>query len=36
MHYLIIWILCPRATNHAQCIEVDILIIYELLKSYHY
>lgn len=21
IHYLIVWILCPRATNHAQCFE---------------
>ena len=32
LHYLIIWILCPRGTNHAQCSEVDLMIIYVMLN----
>jgi len=32
LHYLIVWILCPRGTNHAQCSEVDLLIIYCLMN----
>ncbi|KOM58003.1 hypothetical protein LR48_Vigan11g103600 [Vigna angularis] len=27
IHYLIVWILCPRATNHAQCSEQDLLLL---------
>jgi len=32
LHYLIVWILCLRDTNHAQCSEADIMIIYALLN----
>jgi len=32
LHYLIVWILCPRGTNHAQCSEADLIIIYALLN----
>jgi len=32
IHYLIVWILCPRGTNHAQCSEADLLIMYEILN----
>ncbi|KOM41379.1 hypothetical protein LR48_Vigan04g157700 [Vigna angularis] len=27
IRYLIVWILCPRATNHAQCSEQDLLLL---------
>ena len=29
---LIVWILCPRGTNHAQCSEADLLIMYAILN----
>jgi len=32
IHYLIVWILCPRGTNHAQCSEADLLIMYGILN----
>ena len=32
LHYLIVWILCPRGTNHAQCSEADHMIIYAMLN----
>ena len=32
LYCLIVWILCPRGTNHAQCSEADLLIIYCLMK----
>jgi len=32
LHYLIVWILCPRGTNHAQCSEADLMIIYAMLN----
>jgi len=32
LHCLIVWILCPRGTNHAQCSEADLLIIYCLMN----
>ncbi|KOM50091.1 hypothetical protein LR48_Vigan08g091800 [Vigna angularis] len=35
IHYLIVWILCPRATNHAQCSEQDLLLLYGLLNHIH-
>ncbi|KOM43124.1 hypothetical protein LR48_Vigan05g072800 [Vigna angularis] len=35
IHYLIIWILCPRATNHAQCSEQDLLLLYGILNHIH-
>jgi len=28
LHYLIVWILCPCGTNHAQCSEADLMFIY--------
>jgi len=31
LHYLIVWIMCPRGTNHAQSSEADLLIIYCLM-----
>ncbi|KOM30221.1 hypothetical protein LR48_Vigan1059s000100 [Vigna angularis] len=35
IHYLIVWILCPRATNHAQCSEQDLLLLYGILNHIH-
>ncbi|KOM29357.1 hypothetical protein LR48_Vigan650s000200 [Vigna angularis] len=35
IHDLIVWILCPRATNHAQCSEQDLLLLYGLLNHIH-
>jgi len=32
LHYLIVWILCPRGINHAQCSEADLMIIYAMLN----
>jgi len=32
IHYLIIWILCPRGTNHVQCSEANLLIMYGILN----
>ena len=32
LHYLLVWILCPRGTNHAQCSEADLMIIYAMLN----
>jgi len=32
IHYLIVWILCPRGTKHAHCSEVDLLIMYGILN----
>lgn len=28
IHYLIVWIICPRASNHTQCSEANLLIIH--------
>ncbi|WVY98133.1 hypothetical protein V8G54_030284 [Vigna mungo] len=27
LHYLLVWILCPRGTNLAQCSELDLMIM---------
>ncbi|KOM57435.1 hypothetical protein LR48_Vigan11g046800 [Vigna angularis] len=35
IHYLIVWILCPRVTNHAQCFEQDLLLLYGILNHIH-
>ncbi|KOM43498.1 hypothetical protein LR48_Vigan05g110200 [Vigna angularis] len=35
IHYLIVWLLCPRATNHAQCSEQDLLLLYGILNYIH-
>ncbi|BAU03752.1 hypothetical protein VIGAN_UM171700, partial [Vigna angularis var. angularis] len=35
IHYLLVWILCPRATNHAQCSEQDLLLLYGILNHIH-
>ncbi|KOM34552.1 hypothetical protein LR48_Vigan02g070200 [Vigna angularis] len=35
IHYLIVWILRPRATNHAQCSEQDLLLLYGILNHIH-
>ncbi|KOM31729.1 hypothetical protein LR48_Vigan01g128400 [Vigna angularis] len=35
IHYLIVWLLCPRATNHAQCSEQDLLLLYGILNHVH-
>ncbi|KOM43030.1 hypothetical protein LR48_Vigan05g063400 [Vigna angularis] len=35
IHYLIVWILCPRETNHAQCSEQDLLLLYGILNHIH-
>ncbi|KOM48049.1 hypothetical protein LR48_Vigan07g175300 [Vigna angularis] len=35
IHNLIVWILCPRATNHAQCSEQDLLLLYGILNHIH-
>ncbi|KOM52799.1 hypothetical protein LR48_Vigan09g145800 [Vigna angularis] len=35
IHYLIVWILCPTATNHAQCSEQDLLMLYGILNHIH-
>ncbi|KOM55441.1 hypothetical protein LR48_Vigan10g133300 [Vigna angularis] len=35
IHYLIVWLLCPRATNHAQCSEQDLLLLYGILNHIH-
>jgi len=32
LHYLIVWILCPRGTNDAQCSEAYLMIIYAMLN----
>ncbi|KOM48155.1 hypothetical protein LR48_Vigan07g185900 [Vigna angularis] len=34
IHYLIVWLLCPRATNHTQCFEHDLLL-YGILNNIH-
>lgn len=31
-YYLIMWILCPPAINHAQCSEQDLLLLYGILN----
>ncbi|XP_022638142.1 uncharacterized protein LOC111241882 [Vigna radiata var. radiata] len=33
LHYLIVWLLCPRGSNHAQCSETDLIIMYRILQS---
>ncbi|KOM41157.1 hypothetical protein LR48_Vigan04g135500 [Vigna angularis] len=33
LYYLIVWLLCPRATNHAQCSEQDLLLLYGILNN---
>ncbi|KOM48094.1 hypothetical protein LR48_Vigan07g179800 [Vigna angularis] len=30
LHYLIVWILCPRGSNHAQCSETDLIIMLDV------
>ncbi|KOM58086.1 hypothetical protein LR48_Vigan11g112000 [Vigna angularis] len=35
IYYLIVWLLCPRATNHAQCSEQDLLLLYGILNHIH-
>ena len=32
LHYLLVWILCPRGTNLAQCSEANLMIIYAMLN----
>jgi len=33
IHYLIVWILCLKGTNRAQCIVANLLIIYGMLNN---
>ncbi|KOM47825.1 hypothetical protein LR48_Vigan07g152900 [Vigna angularis] len=33
LHYLIVWLLCPRGSNHAQCSKTDLIIMYGILQS---
>ncbi|KOM37767.1 hypothetical protein LR48_Vigan03g114900 [Vigna angularis] len=33
LHYLIVWLLCPRGSNHAQCSETDLIIMYAITQS---
>ncbi|KOM49532.1 hypothetical protein LR48_Vigan08g035900 [Vigna angularis] len=33
LHYRLVWLLCPRGSNHAQCSEVDLVIMYGILQS---
>ncbi|KOM48030.1 hypothetical protein LR48_Vigan07g173400 [Vigna angularis] len=33
LHYLLVWLLCPRGSNHAQCSEFDLMIMYGILQS---
>ncbi|KOM57678.1 hypothetical protein LR48_Vigan11g071100 [Vigna angularis] len=35
IHYLIVWLLCPRASNHSQCSEQDLLFLYGILNHIH-
>ncbi|KOM43509.1 hypothetical protein LR48_Vigan05g111300 [Vigna angularis] len=35
IHYLIVWLLCPCATNHAQCSMQDLLLLSEILNNIH-
>ncbi|CAJ1965412.1 unnamed protein product [Sphenostylis stenocarpa] len=31
--HLLVWILCPRATNHAQCSSIDLRIIHAIMNN---
>ncbi|KOM54750.1 hypothetical protein LR48_Vigan10g064200 [Vigna angularis] len=33
LHYLIVWLLCPRGSNHAQCSETDLIIMPKRLDA---
>ncbi|WVY93585.1 hypothetical protein V8G54_032673 [Vigna mungo] len=33
IHYLIMWLLCPRASNHAQCSKVNLMVIYGIVNK---
>lgn len=33
IHFLVVWLLCPRASNHAQCSETDLIIIYGIVNE---
>jgi len=35
LHYILVWILCPRATNHAQCTKAYLLILYGIVNNLH-
>ncbi|KOM54833.1 hypothetical protein LR48_Vigan10g072500 [Vigna angularis] len=32
LHYLIVWLLCPRGTNLAQCFETDLMIMSDITQ----
>ncbi|WVY97021.1 hypothetical protein V8G54_029172 [Vigna mungo] len=33
LHYLLVWLLCPRGSNHTQCSQTDLMIMYGILQS---
>lgn len=33
LHYLLVWILCPRGTNLAQCSELDLMIMSAITQN---
>ncbi|KOM43210.1 hypothetical protein LR48_Vigan05g081400 [Vigna angularis] len=33
LHYLIVWLLCPRGSNHALCYETDLIIMHAIVQS---
>ncbi|KOM47498.1 hypothetical protein LR48_Vigan07g120200 [Vigna angularis] len=33
LHYIIVWILCPKGSNHAQCSETDLIVMHAITQS---
>ncbi|KAG2399312.1 uncharacterized protein HKW66_Vig0082060 [Vigna angularis] len=33
LHYLIVWLLCPRGSNLAQCFEIDLMIMSAITQN---
>ncbi|KOM43445.1 hypothetical protein LR48_Vigan05g104900 [Vigna angularis] len=33
LHYLIVWLLCPKGSNHAQCSETDLIVKHAITQS---
>ncbi|KAG2408147.1 uncharacterized protein HKW66_Vig0029690 [Vigna angularis] len=33
LHYLIVWLLCPRGSNLAQCFEIDLIIMSAITQN---
>ncbi|KOM25211.1 hypothetical protein LR48_Vigan54s000800 [Vigna angularis] len=33
LHYILVWLLCPKGSNHAQCSETDLIVMHAITQS---